>query len=696
MTYATLCAFVRSYLLSSSALFVSWCPLTVSPVSVDCQSGGYAKMVLSKSKIDPRNKWVQQNHLMDDPRTNVKATLMKLTPQGWQPGRPLCILGICNWLDLSVESFFRLNGVKMVIKASGDQPDLPLKPPSYGIPKAEFIFRSLPANNRDMVKDGWESLVHAIIAVWQSGSLEKPAVVMVHCNEGINRAVILALLIASKIHGSNPFLEASVLRQHRPINPMWVSMEAKDKYDVKSLETMTRSRKWVAEHGFFLVERDTSRYKLLWSYFGDAKYYRGSDAADSSDRRQAASSIPKEPQRGRPIMRRARSEDSRADSHGRDGYDGGSRRQSARGKEQRPWLENRPAMRRAPRESSSSSYEWYSCSGSDSDSSVAPEPARVRDGGVFKDIRTALAASPRRCDARPVHVDRAASPDAPKLKARLSPNMEWVRIGQNWKRQSELASTDRNVDRNSPSPSSRTRATPERGDAEGAYSPTHSGAMTAWLKRHHGGKFHYNLHGRHVLHQMIEMFRSRDEVFNMELFCEAVRLTNYWFEGLELRTKRGGRPSLTTAFSMLCCQSFKAQGCQPRDYIECMWFMLERGANQNAKDARGNTGLHLAVGSQNQAPIQFFIDQAASQGKYQFEWESRNNQNWTVLNMAQGKHSYGKCKPILNMMLYMHRRGFISHNQPESLASDARKRKRATTASSDKRKERDAKRRRRP
>ena len=111
MTYSTLCALVRSHLLSSSALFVRWCVLTLS---ARCRlTVSPAKMVLSK---DPRNKWVQRNDLMTDPRTNVKCTLMQLYTQGWQPGIPLCLLGLGNWLDPSVKSFMQLNNVKMIVK----------------------------------------------------------------------------------------------------------------------------------------------------------------------------------------------------------------------------------------------------------------------------------------------------------------------------------------------------------------------------------------------------------------------------------------------------------------------------------------------------------------------------------------------------------------------------------------------------
>ena len=248
---------------------------------------------------------------------------------------------------------------------------------------------------------------------------------------------------------------------------------------------------------------------------------------------------------------------------------------------------------------------------------------------------------------------------------------------------------DRTADRTRQTPSPCKSATPEREDGEGAevHGPPHSDAMTEWIVRFHSGKFEHNEEGRGVLHEIIEQYRSKKEQFNKELFREAVSTTNFVHGGLEVKTN-GRRPPATTAFTMLCSQAFKAPGCQPADYMDCLTYMLDRGANPNAKDARENTGLHLAVGSQNQAPIAYFMHMAASRGPHQFEWNSQNMQHWTVLNCAQGRNGQGKCKAILDMLYEMHLQGYIEHNEPESLTSNARKRK-SGDEPSDLRKERE-------
>ena len=151
---------------------------------------------------DERNLWVSEDYRMSDPRTNVPPTFLKLFPQGYEPGRPKCILGLGNWLELTTRDFFQRHNVKMVIKASGYNPRLRIqKPPYYGAclskPKWEFVYRDLPSNATKVLQRDWEEVLHTAIETWARGTLHKPAVVFIHCNGGVNRAAFLAIMLAS-------------------------------------------------------------------------------------------------------------------------------------------------------------------------------------------------------------------------------------------------------------------------------------------------------------------------------------------------------------------------------------------------------------------------------------------------------------------------------------------------------------------
>ena len=103
----------------------------------------------------------------------------------------------------------------MVVKASGDK-DGNVKPPAYWREKEDkLVYRYVPANSEKLCAKDWEEVVQTMMMVWQIGTVAKPNVVMFHCNEGINRAVFVATLCTSKVHGSNPFKEAQILLSHR-------------------------------------------------------------------------------------------------------------------------------------------------------------------------------------------------------------------------------------------------------------------------------------------------------------------------------------------------------------------------------------------------------------------------------------------------------------------------------------------------
>ena len=76
--------------------------------------------------------------------------------------------------------------------------------------------------------------------------------------------------------------------------------------------------------------------------------------------------------------------------------------------------------------------------------------------------------------------------------------------------------------------------------------PANGEAMTAWLQRYQGGCFEHNADGHHVLHELIEQFRSSKVNFDKELLQEGVRMMKLHCGGLEVQTI-GEYPLATTA-----------------------------------------------------------------------------------------------------------------------------------------------------
>ena len=68
-----------------------------------------------------------------------------------------------------------------------------------------------------------------------------------------------------------------------------------------------------------------------------------------------------------------------------------------------------------------------------------------------------------------------------------------------------------------------------------------SPALLAWLSECHEDKFHFNVNGKHVLHEMLEQLRKRESTFGEALFHEVVNKTmtllNFKFDIAPYRDK---------------------------------------------------------------------------------------------------------------------------------------------------------------
>lgn len=211
----------------------------------------------------------------------------------------------------------------------------------------------------------------------------------------------------------------------------------------------------------------------------------------------------------------------------------------------------------------------------------------------------------------------------------------------------------------------------------------YSKRMVDFLAKHHDGKFAYNKRGLHVLHMIAEKWRTDAEEYNRELFEEAVNITRSEFGHLEVGVLGPYPPAgPTTPFIMACDQAWKAQGSRPADYRACIEYMIDQGANVNAQDNRGNTGLHKAVGSHHMNILDYFIEKAASRkqekgtfAKGLFNWQIRNDDDWTILNTATGKDGRGKCTAIYKAIDGMVQLGYLQYHTPLKAESSSNKRK---------------------
>ena len=160
------------------------------------------------------------------PGTWLEPTVMQLFPNGWRSEDSPCYLMVGNWVDGTNSDFITKFNIRLVIRAAGKQPnDDPAKPPAYGInglttQPPETM--DCPVNNMSMLRERWHPICLRCIEVWQATQHgDPPNMVLVHCNEGINRAPALASILAGKLMDRKPLEMAKKLAKHRRINPMF-------------------------------------------------------------------------------------------------------------------------------------------------------------------------------------------------------------------------------------------------------------------------------------------------------------------------------------------------------------------------------------------------------------------------------------------------------------------------------------------
>ena len=159
------------------------------------------------------------------PRTILPPTLMQLYPTGWLPGDPPCYMMLANWhdaADIIEPGFISKNNIVLVLRAAGQQYDgSPAKPANY--PFNRHLGRApdtvdCPVNNRSILQERWYPICRRCIRAWKSSKDGAPPnMVLVHCNEGINRGPALMSIIAGKLMARRPIDMAAVLANYRAI-----------------------------------------------------------------------------------------------------------------------------------------------------------------------------------------------------------------------------------------------------------------------------------------------------------------------------------------------------------------------------------------------------------------------------------------------------------------------------------------------
>ena len=184
------------------------------------------KQLGRRTRADPRAEKFEE--YLSEPTHNLEPTFVQCNPNYWVPGEDApCLVVLCNWLDPTTEGFVTGNNIQLVIKAAGASQDRGPKPPSWGYgynrhtgcqPKV----LELPINQHRILCRDWLPVCLAMLDVWQrSKEGIPPAMVAIHCNEGVNRAPGLFAALLAKFHGQKPSTLAMILSDSREIHKMY-------------------------------------------------------------------------------------------------------------------------------------------------------------------------------------------------------------------------------------------------------------------------------------------------------------------------------------------------------------------------------------------------------------------------------------------------------------------------------------------
>ena len=114
------------------------------------------------------------------------------------------------------------------------------------------------------------------------------------------------------------------------------------------------------------------------------------------------------------------------------------------------------------------------------------------------------------------------------------------------------------------------------------------------------------MHGRHVIHQLAEDFRSKTMKFDKQLWKDVEQLTYRGLgDGLTVATT-GSRPPNATVLAMVTKQPWHARGCQPRHQIEVVESLLASRADPYITRDRGTTILMDMRGAGNTNMLKYF------------------------------------------------------------------------------------------
>ena len=187
------------------------------------------------------------------------------------------------------------------------------------------------------------------------------------------------------------------------------------------------------------------------------------------------------------------------------------------------------------------------------------------------------------------------------------------------------------------------------------------------------GWFMYNYEGRHVLHELSEVYRKREIQFSMPLFLQAMWATvARCRDGLDIRTT-GVWPPNATVLSCVCKQAWVAQGCQPGDQLFCVEALLNWGADPNLVSNRGNTVLMEVAGAGHVEMFKFFYQRIMKQ-HWTCDLEVVNDDGrnlWSIAGLAHVDAGAEELREHVNpeikrMVEHLHEHG---HIQGEGLAT---------------------------
>ena len=120
--------------------------------------------------------------------------------------------------------------------------------------------------------------------------------------------------------------------------------------------------------------------------------------------------------------------------------------------------------------------------------------------------------------------------------------------------------------------------------------------LQSFLDEYMDGTMGYDRHGLYPIHKLCDLMRTRTFGFDEALWVDMIVATVRMYpDGVNVTTK-STRPPNACPLALAAKQPWKCAGCQPRDQVNIVEFLIAYGADQRAVSDHGNTFLQDIAG----------------------------------------------------------------------------------------------------